>query len=66
MQPKMKGNHPPLPATSYFSCSHPNRIIDTFAPAIPMSAATSVIPTSWEMTTIIRVDEKEYSTHRAR
>ena len=66
MQPKMKGSHPRPPGCSYFSCSQPNRIIETFAPAMPMRAVTSEIPTSWAMITIMRVDDREYSTQRAR
>nr|WP_232087631.1 MULTISPECIES: hypothetical protein [Tessaracoccus] len=62
----MNGSHPRPPGCSYFSWSQPNRIIDTLAPAIPMIAATSVMPTSCEMTTIMSVDENEYSTQRAR
>ncbi|SKF62629.1 Uncharacterised protein [Mycobacteroides abscessus subsp. abscessus] len=66
MQPKTNGSHPPVPAVSYFSWSQPNRIIEMFAPQIPISAATSEMPTSWAITTIISVDDREYSTQRAR
>jgi hypothetical protein len=65
MQPKVNGSQPRPPGSSYRSCNQPNRIIEVFTPTRARSAATSAIPTSWAISTIISDDDNEYSTQRA-
>ena len=64
MQPNQNGNKEPVPGSSYFSCSHPKRIIEIFAAAIPINATMSQIELSIEINRIMRVEEIEYSIHR--
>ena len=48
------------------SCTHPNKIIPTFAPATAMTAVMSVTPENIPMSITIRVALKLYSTQRKR
>ena len=46
--------------------NQPNRIMAALTPKRAMSAATSVMPMSIAISTIMSEDETEYSTQRAR
>ena len=64
MQPKMNGSHPPFPGCSYFSCSHPNKIIEALTPKIEIIAEISETPVTCAIKTIITDELMEYSTQR--
>ncbi len=64
MQPSQNGSMPP-PGLSYFSCSSPNRIIETLTPKSATSAAMSLMPVIIAMSTIITDELSEYSIQRA-
>ena len=73
--------HGPMPATHpnqngvhhvgrsmslVISISQPKRIIDALTKPIAISAARSVMPVTRAISTIIKVEEMEYSTQRNR
>ena len=61
--PSQNGHSEP-PGRSYRSWTAPKKIIATLAAKMPISAATSLIPVSIAMSTIITDDESEYSAQR--
>ena len=64
MHPSQNGSSPP-PGCSYFSCSRPNRIMETLTPNSATSAAMSLIPVIMAMSTIMMEELSAYSIQRA-